>query len=293
MRMSWRTCALFLLAGTWPQFGCHQLPAIQPVQELRPIQNADVGKKQELTAADITQAWIAKADQLDKAGKTADAIALCEKMREPGNPQAWQATKKLALLYTRGNDLDRAEQEFQRLLQQNPMDAEALTHLGAISYQRGHWGIAEKHLRKALALQPDHVYARVNLGMTLSQQGYYDESVGELTKVVSEPEAYCNVAFVMTLQGKPRDAIVAYERALKLEPTMTRANLELAKLRQTDGNATVTLTTPHKNAMVEQEAAPKVAVEGTSRLMQSRPTLPPLSIEMEATTETPTTSKKK
>src|SRR5260370_11152169 len=136
MHMSWRTYALILLVGIWPHLGCHQVPGDKSVQDLRPIQQtADKGKKQELTAADITQSWIAKAESLEKAGKTGEAIALCEKMREPGNPQALQATKKLALIYDRNHDLYRASQEYQRILEQNPKDADTLCNLGYLNYR--------------------------------------------------------------------------------------------------------------------------------------------------------------
>ena len=280
MHMSWRTYAMILLAGIWPHLGCHQVPGDKSVQDLRPIQQtAGSAKKQELTAADIAQSWISKVDRLEKDGKTGEAIALCENMREPGNPQALQATKRLALIYDRNHDLDRAEQEYQRILQQSPQDADTLCNLGYLSYRRGHWGIAEKHLRNALTQNPDHTYARVNLGMTLAQQGYYDASVEEFTKVLPKAEAYCEVAFILKLQGKMRDAIHMYETALTFEPGMPRANAELAKIRLGGTASTVTLTTPYgpgRKGEVELEEAPAHTHEGTGRLMMQRPTLPPL-----------------
>ena len=280
MRTSWRSCLLILLAGTWPHFGCHQLPGDKAVQDLRPIQQvAGVAKKQDLTVTEIAQsAWLTNVDALEKEGKSAEAIALCEKMRESGNPQA---TKKLARLYHRLDDRDRAEQEYERMLKDNPQDVDALYGLGELSYRRGHWGIAEKHFNKVLAVQPDHVYATVNLGMTIAQQGqgYEAAAVDVLKKVVSESEAYCNVAFVLSVQGKSRDAIRMYETALKIEPAMARANAELAKIRQADG-----VPSPYrvgKQGSIELEAAPRATIEGSSRLMLSRPTLPPLpEVEM-------------
>ena len=74
MRMSWRTYVLILLFGIWPTFGCHQVPGDKSVQDLRPIQPIGKDKKQELTAADITQTWIAKADKLNNDGKTDQAM---------------------------------------------------------------------------------------------------------------------------------------------------------------------------------------------------------------------------
>ena len=218
MRKLWRTYLMIMLFAAWPQLGCHHVPADQSVKDLTPIQQkAGADKRLELTVADITQTWLARAEQLEREGRTGEAIAICEKMREPGNPQALQATKRIALLYDRTHDLDKAEQEYQRLLSQNPDDADAHCNLGYLSYRRGQMGIAEKHLRKALALQPTHVYGNINLGMTLAQQGYYDASIEAFTKVLPKADAYCEVGFVLKLQGKPREAIQMYEAALKLE----------------------------------------------------------------------------
>ena len=122
MRISWRTYLMILLFGLWPHLGCHQLPADKSVQDLRPIQQnaGDSSKKQELTAADIMQDWLAKADKLEKEGKAGEAIALCERQRGPGNPQALQATRKIAAIRDRGDDLDGAEKEYRTILEKNP-----------------------------------------------------------------------------------------------------------------------------------------------------------------------------
>ena len=78
MRRSWRTFALILLLGVWPQLGCVQVPADKSVQDLRPIQqNADSAKKQELTAADISKSMLQQADLLEKSGKTGDVSRIC------------------------------------------------------------------------------------------------------------------------------------------------------------------------------------------------------------------------
>src|SRR5258708_2762771 len=100
MRISWRTIALFLVVGIWPQAGCHHVPGDKSVQDLRPIQQtSDSAKKQNLSAADITQiTWLKNVEALEKQHRVAEAIALCEQMRGPGSPYALQATKKIAFL---------------------------------------------------------------------------------------------------------------------------------------------------------------------------------------------------
>src|SRR5439155_18320094 len=143
-------------------------------------------------------------------------------------------TRKIALIYDRSDDLARAEQEYRRILQDDPRDATALYKLGDLSYRRGHWLIAEKHLTKALAVKPDLTEARVALGMALAQAGYHTESVQEFAKVLPKAEAYCELAFILKLQGKMQDAIRAYETALTFEPAMPRALTELRKAREVD-----------------------------------------------------------
>jgi tetratricopeptide (TPR) repeat protein len=281
MRMSWRMYLMMVLFGAWPHLGCHQLPGDKSVQDLRPLQQTagETPKKQELTAADITQSWLAKADKLEKDGKTNEAIALCEKMREPGNPQAIPATKRIALLYDRRHDLDRAEQEYRLLLQQNPKDADVLAKLGDVYYRRGKWGAAEKLFSDAVHHRPDHVVAWSGLGMTLAQLGDYDKSFEAFSKVLPRAEAYCEVAFVLKLQGKPHDAVRAYEEALKADPAMPRASTELAKIRQVLLTDPAPMPTPFQmgqRGVVQMEEAPVRMTEETGRQMMQRPVLPAL-----------------
>jgi tetratricopeptide (TPR) repeat protein len=283
MRRSWRAFAAIGLFGLWPVVGCHQVPGDRSVHDLKPIQQkAGSAPRQELTAIDIVQTAIAKAEALEKAGKTEEAIAAYEKMREPGSPNAMQASKKLATLHLRDNRLDQAEQECQLVLQKNPNDADALCNLGDASYRRGHFGIADKYLQLAVKNRNDFPQAWASLGMTLAQKAEYAESIEAFKHVVSHAEAYCEVAFVMKLQGKRDEAIKAYQRALALDPTSQRAQLELLRLEKAaliDPPTKVTLTTPFapgKAATVELEEAVPIKMTSMERRMPDRITLPPL-----------------
>ena len=60
-----------------------------------------------------------------------------QKLRTSNGPDAQLATRKLAILYFRTGDMERAEQEFHLLKLQNPKDAVTLTYLGNISYRLG------------------------------------------------------------------------------------------------------------------------------------------------------------
>ncbi len=276
MRMSWRIFVLCLLVGSWPSLGCVQMPGEKSVSKGRTFDpNPDPVKMQALTATDIAQTWLAQADKLQQDKKLHEAVALCEKMREPGNPQAVLATKKLALLYDRTQDLDRAEDEYKRLLQHNPKDADTLAKIGDMYYRRGMWGAAEKWYGDALAHQANHASARSGLGFALAHQGEYVKSLEEFKKVVSAADAYCEIAFVMKLQGKRQDAVRAYEEALRLEPTMARASTELSRM-QTARGTEIPVHQVGRPGAAQLEDAPVRISEDTNRWLMQRPVLPPL-----------------
>jgi hypothetical protein len=116
--------------------------------------------------------------------------------------------------------------------------------------------------------------------MALAQNGDYAGSLAEYKKILpSEAEAYCEIAFVMKLQSKPREAMQAYEEALKRDPTLARARLELDKLRLTDTPPSMSPYRTTGKGVIEYETTPTRANEGTSRQMEQRPALPPLSPE--------------
>ena len=280
MRRSWHPFALMLLAGV----GCAQLPAGKSVQDLRPIQpSPDSAKKQEPPTVDIARSLLQQAELLDRTGRTSDAIAAYEKVRINNGPDTWQATRKLAMLHYRVGDLDRAEKEFTLLKQQNPKDAQTLTYLGNIAYQRGQFGIAENCYSNAVFHQPDYADAWSGLGMTIAQDGErWQKSKECFAKVVSEAEAYCCVARIMNQQGRRQDAYRAYQTALNLDPNLAQAKAEIARLQHTlltDPPTTVTLTThlkAEKRGSVELEDVQTRIIEGARRFRMQRPTLPPL-----------------
>ena len=286
MRVSWRLSLGFLLVGVWPHLGCLHTQADKTVQDERSSAKPATAKQEAPTP-------VAQAAELERAGKYREAIAIYEKMRTPGSPDALLATKLLAGFYLRHNDLERAEQEYRTLLQQNPQDAAILTSLGDISCRRALWPTAEMYYSEALRHQQENASARSGLAMALAQQAAhaknaeefknaYAMSIEAYKKVLSEADAHCEVAWVMKIQHKESEALKAYQTALNLEPANARARSEVALLKQkgeTNSPATIVrMTTPMPNTgIAELEPAPaRVASEGISRLQTQRPTLPPL-----------------
>ena len=277
MRIAWRTFVLIILAALWPQLGCHHLPTGGAVKDPRPVTKDSSAKKDVAPAASP----LARAKEMEDAQRYPEAITLYEKARmtEPGAGDV--ATRRLAVLHLRLNDLDRADQEYQLLLKTSPRDPDLLCALGDLNYRRGHFGLAEKMLNDALSRKPDHAKALATLGMTLAHRAQgsdYSDSIEAFKKVgFSEAEAYCKVAFVMKVNNKLDDAVRAYQTALAKDPNLEMAKTAMAQLYQADPSLAVRLTTHQtsKRGFVDIEAGPNVPPTGTGRTAVQHPTLPP------------------
>jgi Tfp pilus assembly protein PilF len=183
----------------------------------------------ELPPAETTRVCLTTADELFKKGQDREAIALYEKARKV-DPKQKQVCRRLAVLYDRQGDFQRAEAEYQTALSLYPKSADVHNDFGYSWYCRGNAAEAEKQLRKAVELDQRHSCAWVNLGMVLGQQGRYEESLAAFGKAVSPAQAQANLGFLLTAQGKREEAKVAYRRALQQDPDLTLARAALDRL---------------------------------------------------------------
>jgi tetratricopeptide (TPR) repeat protein len=109
--------------------------------------------------------------------------------------------------FNRGCDRERtdpsaARAAYERALALDPTHAAALVNLGLLDYAAGRLEAAAARFRAALAAQPDHALAAYDLGITLEDL------------------------------GRPDEAAAAYERALRADPTCADARNNLTLLRR-------------------------------------------------------------
>ena len=97
---------------------------------------------------------------------------------------------------------------------------------------RGDWVLAEASLRKALAVNPKHERAWINLGMALAQQGKVEEALKAFTKVVSPAEAKSNLGMILAQNGKKGAAKQAFRESLEMEPDAPATRAALAQLEK-------------------------------------------------------------
>jgi tetratricopeptide (TPR) repeat protein len=133
---------------------------------------------------------------------------------------------------------DEAESIFRDLARLHPDVARDLTCFGRTLIELGKREEADLVLERALragrtaiALSPDKVTARVNLGLALQAQGKLDESVAAYREAIRlKPglaEAYNGLGLALQAQGKLDEAIAAHREAIRLQPDYAYAHSNL------------------------------------------------------------------
>ncbi len=188
------------------------------------------GPGDDLSGPDAGALALTMAESLEKQGKEVEAVAYYREARDKAPAAADRATRRLAVLYDRLDQQALAMGEFQALLKAHPKDAALLTDVGYSYYNRGQWVEAESHLRRALMVEKADKRAWNLMGLTLAQQGKPAEAIDAFERAVTRAEAHANLGFVYASQGKRAEAAAEYRQALTLEPTLQPARDALARL---------------------------------------------------------------
>jgi len=138
--------------------------------------------------------------------------------------QRWeQARKDLA----QGKAAD-ARAAFEALLKQYPNEADLHLFLGMSLLRLRDPHAAVVSIKRAIALDPNHIEARTLLGyVELEVRGDADAAIVEYTKVIELrpdlPEAYSNLAVAQKKKGELNQAIASLNKALERKPDFAAA----------------------------------------------------------------------
>jgi tetratricopeptide (TPR) repeat protein len=108
------------------------------------------------------------------------------------------------------------------LAQQPAADPADLLQHAVTLHQAGDLDGAIRTYREYLAVQPDSLEARSNLGAALARAGHYDEAIGEYDRALSKspgnPALLLNLGLAYYKTGRPAEAATRFERAASLAP---------------------------------------------------------------------------
>ncbi len=103
---------------------------------------------------------------------------------------------ELAYSQWAGGDLSGAQAAYERILQANPDDTEALVGLGSMAQQQGNNDLAVQYLVRAVKNQPDHAYALAALA-SLSSTNNREQLESDLMKLARNNPTVSELPFIL------------------------------------------------------------------------------------------------
>jgi type IV pilus assembly protein PilF len=176
------------------------------------------------------------------------ALAGCVTSVDGGGPQpASQAQRvhaQLALArgYIEEGDWINARQPLERALSIDPRSSDAHVLLALVYQAEGAYASAEDHYRRAIRFDRTNSMALNNYGSFLYLQERYGEARDLLQRAADDsnyaarPQAFENLGLTELALGSGDRAQAAFTRALRLNPDLPLAHLELAEIQFSRGN---------------------------------------------------------
>jgi Tfp pilus assembly protein PilF len=154
------------------------------------------------------------------------------------SPTKARALAILANALERNHEYVDAAYYYRKTLSLAPRNAAQIHYnLGNVLVAQKKYTEAVQHFSKAVALRPDEVPMRLNLAIALSLQGNDIAASKELQELIRrhprEPRAHNNLGLLLMKQGKTKEAVFHFTKALALKPNFKQArlNLEAARYR--------------------------------------------------------------
>lgn len=157
----------------------------------------------------------------DIAAKTAPfALRLVEEAREREDELSADDWYDLAC-ELEITSLEEAKDAYERALALEPRHADAHVNLGRLLHELGAPAAAEEHYRKAITSDPDHETAWFNLGVALEDLGHGKDAIEAYRRAITlEPDnadAYYNLAGIYERRGDKATALRHLKTYAKLK----------------------------------------------------------------------------
>jgi Flp pilus assembly protein TadD len=145
-------------------------------------------------------------------------------------PDSARAHSALAIVYERQHGTADAEVHHRRALELEPHNAHYLNNLGFHMLARGDARAAIAPLTQAVREDPTNARARNNLGFAYGRTHDFTRAAQQFALGGSAAEAQSNLGLVYELEGNWAQADSHYRDALRLDPSVRRAQQNLDRL---------------------------------------------------------------
>lgn len=130
-------------------------------------------------------------------------------------------------------ELRRAVRMLNELLDEDPLNTDALETLGKIYFEQGHFEEAERYFLELAEMDPAHPRVHQLLGLLYSEQGKWDEAImewEEAMEVAPSDEVLRELGWTLNMAGEKEAAVSMLEEALDLNPLNLQARIDLGSV---------------------------------------------------------------
>jgi cytochrome c-type biogenesis protein CcmH/NrfG len=134
--------------------------------------------------------------------------------------------------YYANRQLDKAEETYLQVLQQDKQNVPTLANLAAIELDLDHFETAEINIKQAVALAPDDPYSLFVLGRLKFRQKKFDEAIDAFSRAAKQDPQDAQVqnflGLALSEKGLRGPAEAALRKAIQLDPGYANAHNNLA-----------------------------------------------------------------
>lgn len=210
--------------------------AAKPGESLLGFVDAGRSTSTRTTAKNLSDAeynsQILQGKNFERVKKWEEARAVYEPLIA-ARPDRYEAYHRLAVVADRQQRYSEAEALYSQAIRLSPGNPELFNDLGYSFLLQHEFAKAEVAILKAVALSPSNARYRNNLGLAYGFQSRYDAAMEQFRKAGSEADACCNMAFVLSQQGRLPEAEQYLRIAISRDPQHKAARKALESLYTT------------------------------------------------------------
>ena len=146
---------------------------------------------------------------------------------------------ELAVFYQRSGEYTKALEQYQKLLERDPLNASVYLNLGLLHQAMSNNFEATKAFRQAILIKPNYDKAHNDLGIALMNSGQDAEAEREFNRALQinpkSTEAITNLALIAQKLGNKDQAKTQLLRVIQMSPKNAEAHYNLASLYEEEG----------------------------------------------------------